>query len=291
MYWPEKTVDLVELDQEAKAEGVKLWLIGRGSNLLAPDEGLPGITVVTTCLTDIAWSEDFSSREDPLQEGDTPQREPDLRGKTTVRVGAGYALAKLAQEAGERGLSGLEFARGIPGTLGGAVIMNAGAHGGEISKRILRVKALVEGDIREFRGEELAFSYRKSSLKDRAWVLEAELVLIPGKREAILQTMQENLLKRAASQPLEWPNAGSVFRNPPGDFAARLIEAAGWKGKSRGGAQVSEKHSNFIVNTGEARAEDVLFLIRSIRADVREHFAVELQPEIRYLGREVEAER
>lgn len=259
-------------------ERVPLWLLGRGSNLLAADEGLEGIAIVTTCLTDIDWGE--------ISVGENTGREQQI-----VRVGAGYSLARLSQEAGERGLSGLEFARGIPGTLGGAVIMNAGAHGGDISERVLRVKALVDGEICEFSRTEITFAYRGSSLKDKAWVLEAELVLTPGEKEKILETMQADLRRRAASQPLEWPNAGSVFRNPPGDFAARLIEAAGWKGKNRGGAKVSEKHCNFIVNTGGATAEDVLFLMRSIRADVRARFAAELQPEIRYVGREVEAER
>lgn len=246
---------------------------------MAPDEGLKGIVIATTCMTDIEWSETSAPGEGARRE------------QQVVRVGAGYSLARLSQEAGERGLSGLEFARGIPGTLGGALIMNAGAHGGEISERVLRVKALVDGEIRELSRAEITFAYRESSLKDRAWVLGAELVLMPGEKEKILETMRADLRRRAASQPSEWPNAGSVFRNPPGDFAARLIEAAGWKGKSQGGAKVSEKHCNFIVNIGGAKAEDVLFLIRSIRADVRERFAVELQSEIRYVGREVEAER
>ena len=256
-----------------------MWLFGRGSNLLVSDQGLPGVTLVTTNLKELAWSIGLPSEIGNDLDG----------GSVRLRVGAGYSLAKLAQEAGERGLSGLEFARGIPGTVGGAIIMNAGAHGQEIGERVVWVKALVDGELRELTASECNFGYRESSLKDKAWVLEAELELFPGEREEILLRMQENLRKRAATQPLEWPNAGSVFRNPPGDFAARLIEEAGWKGKSCGAAKVSEKHSNFIINTGGARAADVLFLIRAIRADVYERFGIELQPEIQYLGTELEA--
>ncbi|MHB1652125.1 MAG: UDP-N-acetylmuramate dehydrogenase [Desulfitobacteriaceae bacterium] len=259
-YWPETSEDLVAVYREAKAEGIELCLIGRGSNLLVSDRGLPGITIVTTGLKDISW------------------------GEYTVRTGAGYSLARLAQEVGERGWSGLEFARGIPGTVGGAVIMNAGAHGGMIGERILRLKVLQRGKVRVLDKRELSFGYRESSLREQEWVLEAELSFLQGDREDILNSMRENLRKRAINQPLEMPNAGSVFRNPPGDFAARLIEVAGWKGKRRGGAQVSEKHSNFIVNTGGATAVEILSLIQAIQKDVQDKFGIDLQPEIRYIA-------
>lgn len=240
--------------QEAK---IPIWLIGRGSNLLLPDEGLPGITLVTTELKRIHW------------------------GDFTVRVEAGYSLARLAQEAGERGWSGLEFARGIPGSVGGAVIMNAGAHGGEMASQIMSVTVLeMNGSLKKLDREQLDFAYRSCSLRGRAWVIEVQLTFSQGNRAQILNSMKENLAKRAANQPLEKPNAGSVFRNPPGDSAGRLIEAAGWKGKSLGGAQVSEKHANFIVNTGEAKSKDILALIEAIVSDVRRKYGITLQTEV-----------
>lgn len=264
-YWPDDLTELVEVYQRAQAEDVDIRLIGRGSNLLISDKGLPGITVISTELKNMTW------------------------GEYTVKAEAGTNLAKIAHLAGERGWSGLEFARGIPGTVGGAVVMNAGAHGGEIGKQILGVKVLQNGKVREYSRPELTFAYRESSLRDKAWVLEAEFSFIPGNKAEIVALMQENLSKRSASQPLDLPNAGSIFRNPDGDFAARLIEAAGWKGRCYGGAQVSEKHSNFIVNTGGAKAEDVLTLIRDIQKDVLAKFGIDLKPEIQYLAPKEEA--
>ncbi|KJS79443.1 MAG: UDP-N-acetylenolpyruvoylglucosamine reductase [Desulfosporosinus sp. BICA1-9] len=263
VYWPENAKDLLSVWQRAKEAEIPVWLIGRGSNLLLPDEGLPGITMVTTALREIHW------------------------GDYTVRVEAGYPLARLAQEAGERGWSGLEFARGIPGSIGGAVIMNAGAHGSQIASQIRSVTVLeMDGTLKRLEREELKFAYRFCSLRNQAWVIEVQLAFSRGDREQILKTMKENLVKRSANQPLEKPNAGSVFRNPPGDSAGRLIEAAGWKGKSMGGAQVSEKHANFIVNTGEAKSKDVLALIEAIMKDVRSKYGITLQTEVESISSE-----
>jgi len=246
--------------QRAQEAEVPVWLIGQGSNLLLPDEGLPGVTLVTTSLRSIVW------------------------GDYTVQVEAGYPLARLAQEAGERGFSGLEFARGIPGSVGGAVMMNAGAHGGAMAPHIRNVTALwTDGMVKKLEQAELDFAYRFCSLRGHAWVLEVELVFSPGDRKMILENMKENLTKRALNQPLDKPSAGSVFRNPPGDSAGRLIEDAGWKGKSRGGAQVSPKHANFIVNTGNAKAQDVLALMDEIQRDVQSKFGIVLQREVAYL--------
>lgn len=257
VYWPETTEELLSVWKHAKAAKVPVWLIGRGSNLLFPDEGLPGITIVTTALQGIHW------------------------GDHSVLVEAGYSLARLAQEAGERGWSGLEFARGIPGSVGGAVIMNAGAHGCEISSQLMSVTVLrPDGTLKKLEREELQFAYRFCSLRGRAWVIEIELTFSQGDREQILNVMKENLVRRSANQPLGKPNAGSVFRNPPGDSAGRLIEAAGWKGKSWGGVQVSEKHANFIVNTGEGKSKDVLSLIDAIISDVRIKYGITLQTEV-----------
>lgn len=261
VYWPETAEDISIVWQRAQEAQIPVWLIGRGSNLLLPDEGLPGITLVTTSLRAIHW------------------------GDYSVRVEAGYTLSRLAQEAGERGWSGLEFARGIPGSIGGAVMMNAGAHGGEIAPHIISVTALgADGTVRKLERAEVEFAYRFCSLRGNAWVLEAQLAFSPGDREQILSRMREYLTKRRANQPLERPNAGSVFRNPPGDSAGRLIEAAGWKGKCIGAAQVSDKHANFILNTGKAKAQDVLALMEVIRRDVQSKFGITLQTEVEYLS-------
>ncbi len=263
VYWPQTKEDLSTVWQRAQEAQVPVWLIGQGSNLLLPDEGLPGLTLVTTALRAIEW------------------------GEHTVKVEAGYSLARLAQEAGERGFSGLEFARGIPGSVGGAVMMNAGAHGGVMAPRIVNVTALwPDGTVKKLERDELEFAYRFCSLRGHAWVLEVELVFSPGDRKKILQEMKENLTNRRLNQPLEKPSAGSVFQNPPGDSAGRLIEAAGWKGRSRGGAQVSTKHANFIVNTGKAKAKDVLALMEEILKDVQLKFGITLQSEVAYLQRE-----
>ena len=264
VYWPETTEDLFSVWKRAREAEIPVWLIGRGSNLLLPDEGLPGITMVTTALRKIHW------------------------GDYIVRVEAGYSLALLAQEAGERGWSGLEFARGIPGSVGGAVIMNAGAHGGEIASQITNITVLgTDGTLKDIKREEIKFAYRYCSLRGQAWVLEVQLAFSRGEREQILKTMKENLANRAANQPIEKPNAGSTFRNPPGDSAGRLIEAAGWKGKMIGGAQVSEKHANFIVNNGSAKSKDVLALIDAINNDVRTKYGITLQTEIESIQTEM----
>lgn len=258
--WPSSATEIEKLWRFAQEEQIPIRLIGRGSNLLFPDEGLSGITVVSTSLTGEVW------------------------GEGSLQAEAGCSLARLAQEAGERGFSGLEFARGIPGTLGGAIVMNAGAHSGEIQNVLHTVKVLTEdGKIQTFSKGKLTFGYRECSLKGRAWILEAELKFRLGKKDEIKAQMAENLVKRKAAQPLELPNAGSVFRNPPGNSAGRLIEQAGWKGKGIGGAQVSPKHANFIVNKGNATAADVLALIQAIQKDVYEKYGVELRTEVHYI--------
>lgn len=260
VYWPPTISDLLVVWQRAQNAQIPVWLIGRGSNLLISDEGLPGVVLMTTALRGIQWA-DYK-----------------------VQVEAGYSLARLAQEAGERGWSGLEFARGIPGSVGGAVVMNAGAHGGEMASRISSVTVLwPDAGIRKMERSELEFAYRSCSLRGRAWVLETQLEFSAGDREQIIKTMKDNLAKRAAHQPLEKPNAGSVFRNPPGDSAGRLIEEAGWKGKRIGDAQVSEKHANFIVNLDKASTTDVLTLIEKIRKDIKSKFGISLQTEVEYL--------
>ena len=249
--------------EAAGMTGMPVWLIGRGSNLLAPDEGLSGLVVVMTSLQGIEWKQ------------------------YRVRVEAGYSLARLAIQTAERAWSGLEFARGIPGTVGGAVAMNAGAHGGEMSDLVKEVVALSpQTGLKVWASPELGFGYRQCRLRGQAVVLEAELEFRPGDKEKIAAAMADHLDRRRVSQPLEWPNAGSVFRNPPGSSAGQLIEQAGWKGYRVGGAKVSEKHANFIVNTGAARAGDVLALMKMIQNDIQEKFGVRLATEVEYLDSE-----
>lgn len=261
VYWPKTAEDMAIVWQRALKAKIPVLLIGRGSNLLLPDEGFPGIVLVTTSLREIQW------------------------GDYTVQVEAGYTLARIAQEAGERGWSGLEFARGIPGSVGGAVIMNAGAHGGEMAPHIVSVTALwADGTVKKLERAELEFAYRFCSLRGHAWVVEVQFAFSPGDRQQILSRMKENLNTRTANQPLEKPNAGSVFRNPPGDSAGRLIEAAGWKGKSIGGAQVSDKHANFIVNTGNAKSADVLALMEAIQGDIQLKYGIALETEVEYFN-------
>ena len=265
VFWPQGQEDLVQIIEWCRAYSKPFVLLGRGSNVLLPDEGLKGVIIVCTELKKISWQEN------------------------KVRVEAGYPLMRLARESAKRGLQGLEFAAGIPGTVGGALAINAGAYGGEIGSVVEEVKVLTpEGKRITLSGDKITFGYRYSSLQTY-YILEATLELQVHDSSILLERIKEYNLKRRNTQPLEFPNVGSVFRNPPGDSAARLIEAAGWKGQRVGGAQVSEKHANFIVNRGNAKAAEVLKLIKNIQEDVLAKFGVELQTEIKlYKGNKEE---
>ncbi|MGF9908395.1 UDP-N-acetylmuramate dehydrogenase [Brevibacillus porteri] len=238
-------------------------VIGRGSNLLVRDRGIRGAVLKV--------AEGLSHCE--------------FRGEE-VCVGAGYSMIRLAVETGKMGLTGMEFAGGIPGTVGGAVYMNAGAHGSDLSRILIDAEILFEtGESKVLSNEELSFSYRTSLLqKQKGIVLEARFQLRTGDREEIAATLAANKERRRNTQPLQMPCAGSVFRNPPNDHAGRLIEAAGLKGYQVGGAQVSEKHSNFIVNCGGATAADVLTLIDHVRSTILEKNGIDLHPEVLVVG-------
>ncbi|MTV47562.1 UDP-N-acetylmuramate dehydrogenase [Heliobacillus mobilis] len=238
-------------------------VVGLGSNLLVADKGIRGVV--------IHLGKEFSQR---TQEGNQ------------VIVGAGCSLPGLARFAARQGLQGLAFAVGIPASVGGAVIMNAGAHGGSISDVLRWVDILdAQGCKRRLTREEMNFSYRHSRLQqEKALVLRACMDLHPGTTGEMEAFMDTILAKRKATQPLEWPNAGSVFLNPPADSAGRLIEKAGMKGFAIGGAQVSPKHANFIINTGEATAKDVLALIEAVKEKVRVTCGIELNSEVRVIG-------
>lgn len=259
--WPEDPEELAQVVTWCRQNTIPVLLLGRGSNVLLPDEGLKGVVVITTELDTASWQGD------------------------SVTVGAGFSLMRLAREAAQRGLGGLEFASGIPGTVGAAVAINAGAYGGSIGDLTKEVTVLTpEGMILSLDTKAIAFGYRNSLLLEKAYiVLEASLGLFPKDPAKIQEDMADFTEKRRAGQPLEYPNAGSVFRNPPGDSAGRLIALAGWKGRRCGDAEVSEKHANFIINRGNASSKDILHLIREIQEDVFDKFGIRLEMEIRLI--------
>ena len=265
MAFPDRGEQLVLLLDQAERLGARPLVIGNGTNLLAPDEGLDRLVI------------DTSAGLDRLEAGDA---------SGTVMAEAGVSLARLADFACRQGLTGLEFAHGIPGTVGGAVCMNAGAYGGEMAQVVSEVSVLFpEAGIRTLSGADLAFGYRRSFLTERpdAVVLRASFRLGPGDPDAIRASMRELMEKRRASQPLEWPSAGSTFKRPEGHFAGTLIDQCGLKGLTVGGAQVSEKHAGFVINRGGASSADIRELIRQIQEWVLAETGVRLEPEVKII--------
>lgn len=262
MAFPKTREQLVVLMGFLQDAGVKPLLIGNGTNLLVADKGLDTVVIDT--------SAELSHIE--------------LTDEGEIAADAGVSLAKLALFAWKNGLTGLEFAHGIPGTVGGGICMNAGAYGGEM-KQVLRSAAVLfpEEGIRTLSCEELNLSYRHSLLTEHpeAVVLYAEFELTPGDPEAIRAAMRELMAKRKASQPLEWPSAGSTFKRPEGHFAGTLIDQCGLKGLTVGGAQVSEKHAGFLINRGGATFADMAELIRQVQQRVLEETGVTLEPEVK----------
>ncbi|MCY4439462.1 MAG: UDP-N-acetylmuramate dehydrogenase, partial [Deltaproteobacteria bacterium] len=202
-----------------------------------------------------------------------------------AEVGAAYAVSRLVREAVRRGRGGLEFAEGIPGSVGGSLVMNAGAYGSEMERVVNRVDAMTAaGEALALGREELRFSYRETRLPRDAVVTRVGMVLTPETAEVVDARMRAIMARRRESQPSGHPNFGSVFRNPPGDHAGRLIEASGLKGLRVGSAEVSRRHANFIVNRGGARAQDVRRLIEQVCSEVESRFSVRLQTEVRFAG-------
>ena len=236
-------------------------ILGAGTNILAPDEGVSGLVI---CLKD---SLDAMERLDG----------------NCIRIAAGVTMARAAVFAAGLGLGGMEFAHGIPGTVGGGVYMNAGAYGGEICMICKSVDVLKEdGTLVTYTCEEMDFSYRHSRLEeDGGIVVSAVFALSPCPEEQIRQKMHELLEKRKASQPLDMPSAGSAFKRPVGGFAAALIDQAGLKGFQIGGAAVSTKHAGFVVNVGGATSADVLALLKAVAQKVYDHSGICLEPEVR----------
>ena len=261
MALPKRELEAQEAVKAARELEIPPFILGNGTNLLVADEGYGGF-VLKPCLTRL---------------------EPD--GEEGVLAGSGVLLSRLASYALERGLTGLEFAHGIPGSLGGAVTMNAGAYGGEMRQVVVSTTYLEpDGTVGVARGEEHGFGYRRSVFSDGSClILRSRLALKRGDPEAIRARMDELSAQRKAKQPLEHPSAGSMFKRPPGHFAAELIDRCGLKGLTVGGAQVSEKHAGFVVNRGGATCADVLELVRQVRERVLARTGVELEMEVKVL--------
>lgn len=261
MAFPKNREELAELLKKSCLWDRKPAILGAGTNVLAPDEGMKGLVI---CLKDCL---DGMERVDG----------------TSIRVMAGVTMARAAVFAASQGLSGLEFAHGIPGTIGGGVYMNAGAYGGELGSLCREVELMDrEGKTHVLTHEQMDFSYRHSCLEETDWiVVSALLSLEPGKEETIRARMKELQAKRLASQPLNYPSAGSAFKRPQGGYAAALIDQAGLKGFRVGDAAISEKHGGFAVNLGKATAEDMKTLLKEVSEKVEAQSGIHLEPEIR----------
>ena len=262
MAFPKNAQELTVLDGLLRELGVRRVVLGNGTNVLFPDEGLDAVVIVTGEMKEVR-----------------------LENGTELVADAGVPLALLAAEALRAGLTGLEFAHGIPGSVGGGVVMNAGAYGGSLSDVLAGVTALFPDGVRTLSAGELRFSYRHSLFNEQpeATVLGARFRLRPGESASIRSRMEELMEKRKASQPLEFPSAGSTFKRPEGHFAGRLIEDCGLKGARVGGAEVSTRHAGFVINAGGATCADVLALIELIEKTVLEAAGVKLEPEVKII--------
>lgn len=254
---------LSELISFMDSEKMPWVVIGKGSNLLFNDSGIKGAVIILKGkLAEIKKEENDG-----------------------VTAGGGISIEKLLKYCVREELSGLEFMAGIPGTLGGAVIMNAGAHGEEIEKRINKIRIVHRnGKLEEMDRSQISFGYRTSSVPEKSVVYEVSLEFERGDKGLIREKIRNYINKRKETQPLDMPSCGSVFKNPEGDYAGRLIEQCGLKGKHIGDAMVSSKHANYIVNKGNAKASEILELIEQVKKEVRDTTGVELEPEIRVVG-------
>ena len=252
---------IVTLDN-CRRQRAPYMILGRGTNLLVSDRGWRGVMIDLTGLDSLTVREN------------------------RITAACGVPLTLIAARAAEHSLSGLEFAAGIPGTLGGGIFMNAGAYGGEMKDVVRSVHVLTKyGEVAEISAEEAGFGYRKSRFKESGEIiLRAEMELIPGRREEIEARMKDFNERRRTKQPLELPSAGSTFKRPEGSFAGKLIEEAGLAGYQVGQAQVSPKHCGFVVNLGGASARDTYRLIRDVQAKVKEKSGIELEPEVVFVG-------
>lgn len=260
---PENKGQLVEVMALIKKLGTEFFVLGNGSNLLVSDKGFDGVVISLSKMNDIH-----------------------LEGDNDIYAEAGAMNSQIAAFARDNGLKNFEFAAGIPGTIGGAMIMNAGAYGGEMKLITTSVRAITpDGEVKELSAEDCDFGYRTSVLKREGYVvLSALLQLQKGNEKEITDLMTELALKRKEKQPLEYPSAGSTFKRPEGYFAGKLIEDAGLKGFSVGDAAVSDKHCGFVINKGQATSADIYKLIREVQKKVFEDSGVTLEPEVILVG-------
>lgn len=260
---PDSVTALAETLRLCSSRQVPYYIIGNGSNLLVSDTGYQGVVIRL-----------YKTFDAISVEGEQ------------LTAGAGALLVAVSKRAMHEGLAGMEFASGIPGTIGGALVMNAGAYGGEMKDIVSEVTVMTpQGELKTLSCEEMAFGYRKSIASEKNLiVVEARLKLKTGIKEEIEKKMQELSGARKEKQPLEFPSAGSTFKRPEGYFAGKLIDDAGLRGYQVGGARVSDKHCGFVINTGNATAADVVRLIRDVRRKVKQKSGVELEPEVRLLG-------
>ena len=262
---PKSWDDIQALFEWIQKHDMPFTCLGKGSNLLVSDRGIEGLVLNTLHFKQYSVDEE----------------------NHTITVGAGYPLPKLAWQAAKRGWRGLDWAVGIPGSLGGAVVMNAGAHKGSMSDILVNaVVAYPDGNIKTLSGDDLKYSYRTSKLQqEKVLVLKATLALHPGyTRKEMMELTTENFRMRKQTQPYDKPSCGSVFRNPQPRAAGWLIEQIGLKGYQIGGAQVAHRHANFIINAGNAKAQDVFNLIQYVQEKVEQHWSILLHPEVKVLG-------
>ena len=260
---PGSVEQIKQIMEAAREEQIPVYIMGNGSNLLVGDKGYRGVIIQV-----------YKNMNQIRCEGNE------------IKAQAGALLSTIARVALDQELGGFEFASGIPGTLGGAVTMNAGAYGGEM-KQVLKSAVILtrDGEIKTLAVEDLKLGYRKSVIIAKDYiVLEAVLELVPAKKEEIQEKMNEYALARRTKQPLEYPSAGSTFKRPVGYFAGKLIDDAGLRGFSYGGAQVSEKHCGFVINRGDATARDIVTLMKMVNEKVMEKFGVALEPEVKMIG-------
>ena len=262
---PSKVEQIIESIKICKENNIPYFVMGNGSNLLVKDGGIRGVVIKLTGLTNLEVN------------------------KEEIKADCGVMLKELSDKALENSLTGLEFACGIPGSVGGAVFMNAGAYNGEIKNVIKEAEVITSsGEIITLSKDELELGYRTSKvMKDNSIVINATFKLEKGNKEEIKETIDDLTKKREEKQPLEYPSAGSTFKRPEGYFAGKLIQDSGLKGYSIGGAAVSSKHSGFVINKGNATAKDILDLIAYIQEEVKKQFGVELHTEVRIIGEDL----
>lgn len=263
---PDTLEELQTLLALLNTESIPFFLLGGGTNILVSDKGVRGVVI-------------------KLGEGFNYASWEEQEDVASVRVGAANSLGRFVREAVRKGYAGVEFAEGIPGSVGGGLLMNAGAFGGELSAVVETITGVHrDGSVVCLAGETLGFAYRRTALPPQFVITEIRFRLKRGSEEEIRAAMLRAQRKRQQTQPHGYPNAGSIFKNPPGTYAGRLIEATGLKGRAQGRARVSEQHANFIVNTGGASAADVKLLMEQIQRTVWEKNQVWLEPEVRLVG-------